>query len=387
MGLGCDRFFLARLPPMTDAVQARRADIDAKQAVLTRLFKEMECEAVILFMPAHVAWFTGGMTARGLIADGERPGIYTNGRQRWLVCGNADSHRIFDEDLDGLGFMLKEWQWAVGRASLLGELVGTKRVASDRPFPGLPLINDKLRPELRPLHPSDRANYLALGGVVAHALEATARALRPGETEAEVAGQLANRLARHGAEPVSLSVVADDRGVVVRRAGFTAAPVRAAAQLQATAMRDGLSVTASRTVFFGDPTADQRAMFDAAVRTAAVYRAKSLPGQVVSAAVETAVQVLKDGPFEHEWRLSQPGFGTGWFAADELRKAGVEERFVTGMPLTWQARIGAAAVVDTVLVGDIGAVPVTPGESWPVRRVVLNGTPFDIPDVLLRPAE
>lgn len=372
---------------MTDAIRARRGDIDAKQAILTRIFKELECEAVILFMPAHVAWFTGGMTARGLIADGERPGIYTNGRQRWLVCGNADSHRLFDEDLDGLGFMLKEWQWSVGRAALLGELVAGKRVASDRPFPGLPLVNDRLRPELRPLLPSDRANALALGAAVAHALEATARAIRPGETEAEVAGQLANRIARRGAEPLALSAVADDRGVVFRRAGFTDTPTRSACHLQLTAMRDGLSVTAGRTVWFEEPTAERKAAFDAAVRVAAVYRAYSTPGQTVAAAVDTAVHLLRDGPFEHEWRLSQPGFGAGWFPADELRKAGVDEKFADGQPLTWQARVGAAAVVDTVLAAEGGAVPVTAGDGWPVRRVVLNGVPFDIPDALVRTAE
>ncbi len=367
---------------MTDAVQARRADTDAKQATLARIFQELECEAVMLFMPAHVAWFTGGMTTRGLIADGERPGVYTNGRQRWLVCGNSDSHRLFDEELDGLGFMLKEWQWAVGRAALLGDLVAGKKVASDRPFPGLPLVNDKLRPELRPLMATDRANAVALGAAVAHALEATARAIRPGETEAGAAGQLANRIVRKGAEPVALSVVADDRGRVFRRAGFTDAPIRTACHLQLTATRNGLSVTAGRTVWFGEPDAERKAAFDAAVRVSAVYRAASTPGQSVVAAVDSAVHLLRDGPFEHEWRLSQPGFGAGWFAADELRKAGVDEKFAAGQPLTWQARVGGAAVVDTMLVSDAGGVSVTPGEHWPLRRVVLNGTTFDIPDAL-----
>jgi len=371
---------------MTDAVRARRADIDAKQAILARLFGEMECEAVILFMPAHVAWFTGGMITRGLIADGERPGVYTNGRQRWLVCGNADSHRLFDEELDGLGFMLKEWQWAVGRAALLGDLVAGKKLASDRPFPGMPLVNERLRPELRPLPPTDRANAVSLGAAVAHALEATARALHPGETEAEVAGQLANRIARKGAEPLTLSVVADDRGRAFRRAGFTDAPVRTACHLQVTALRNGLSLTAGRTVWFGEPEGDRGAAFDAAVKVAAVYRAGSRPGETVAGPVDNAARLLRDGPFEHEWRLSQPGFGAGWFAADELRKAGIDEKFAGGQPLTWQARVGGAAVVDSVLVSEAGAVSLTPTDGWPIRRVTIGGTPFDIPDVLKRGA-
>ena len=114
--------------PMLDMSHTlrRRADIDTKQDKVAKLLEELSCEGVVLLMPAHVAWFTGGMNIRGLIADGERPGIYTNGRQRWLLASNIDGQRLFDEELDGLGFQLKEWQWTVGRALLLGELVAGK---------------------------------------------------------------------------------------------------------------------------------------------------------------------------------------------------------------------------------------------------------------------
>ena len=54
----------------------------------------------MLLMPAHVAWFTADLNVRGLIADSERPAIYTNGRQRWLICSNVDTQRLFDEELD-----------------------------------------------------------------------------------------------------------------------------------------------------------------------------------------------------------------------------------------------------------------------------------------------
>src|SRR6478735_4698008 len=127
-----------------DDIAARRADIDAKQQLVAGVLAEMSCEAVVLLMPAHVAWFTSGLIARGLIADGERPGVYTNGRQRWLLCSNIDSQRLFDEELDGLGFQLKEWHWMTGRAALLGELVSGKKFATDRPFPNMPLVNDAL---------------------------------------------------------------------------------------------------------------------------------------------------------------------------------------------------------------------------------------------------
>ncbi len=90
--------------PTVNPIAARRADIDAKQQLVAGLLAEMDCEAVVLLMPAHVSWFTSGLTARGLIADSERPGIYTNGRQRWLLSSNIDTQRLFDEEIDQLGF-------------------------------------------------------------------------------------------------------------------------------------------------------------------------------------------------------------------------------------------------------------------------------------------
>ena len=362
---------------------ARRADIDAKQAILARLLADLQCEAVVLLTPAHVAWFTGGMNVRGLIAEGERPGIYTNGRQRWLLCSNTDTQRLFDEELDGLGFMLKEWQWASGRATLLGELVVNKKVASDRPYPAMPLINEKLRPILRPLMPSDIARFRELGRMVAHALEATARKIERGETEEDVAGALAHRIFHRGAEAHAISVTAEGRGGTFRRAGYTRTKVETVCTLQATAGRDGLFATASRTVCFGPPSDAYRADYDAACKVAAVDRLESRPGGTVAAAVDTACSMLKNTPFEHEWRLSPAGYGTGWFPADELRKAGIDEKFVAEQAIVWQARVGAAGIVDTVLVGDRASAVITPTEQWPFKRVTLAGASHHIPDLLV----
>src|SRR5688500_5339914 len=176
--------------PTDDQLSARRADIDAKQEQGAAVLAEMNCEAALLLMPAHVAWFTAGMVARGLIADSERPGIFTNGRQRWLLCSNVDTQRLFDEELDQLGFQLKEWTWPGGRADLLFNVTTGRTVAADRPFPNVPMINDRLRPLLRALSDYEREQYRELGAWVAHAVEATARNLRRGDTEEETAGQL-----------------------------------------------------------------------------------------------------------------------------------------------------------------------------------------------------
>jgi len=368
---------------MSDVI-TRRADVDAKQAILGRILDELACEAAILLVPAHVAWFTCGMNLRGLYTESERPGLFVNGKMRWLVCCNVDTQRLFDEELDGLGFMVKEWAWPSGRAQLLAELAVNKKMASDRPFPNMPLMVDRLRNEARPLFPSDRPRLGLLGENLAHALEATARTLKPGDTEAEVAGQLAHRLYARGADVQSISVTADDRATLYRRAGYQAVRIERFALLQVSAMDRGLHATAGRMVSFGEPPAELREAIDAACRISAVFRANSKPGGNITAAIEAGYKLVKATPLEFDWRHSAPGYGSGWFPAEDLRRVGVDDPFVDGQTLVWQARLGAAAVVDTVVVHANGGLNVTRPGDWPQKRITIDGKTYAIPDVLVR---
>jgi hypothetical protein len=371
-------------PPSRLPVASRRADTDAKQAALARILTELDCEGAILLVPAHLAWFAGGLNVRGLFAESERPGIFTNGRMRWLVCGNADTHRLFDEDLNGLGFMLKEWQWPTGRAQLLADLVAGKKIATDRPFPGMPLLVDRLRSELRMLYPSDHARLIELGQIVAHAVEATARGIKRGDTEQEIAGQLAHRTFHHGAEVYSLSVTADQRGRKLRRSGFTATPIETSCTIQLTAVRNGLHATASRTVCFGTPSNNLRTAYDTACKVSALFRSRCTPGQTLTTIVDATNRLVKGTEFEHEWRLSTPVYGGGWFAAEELRRAGQDELFVEHQSLVGQTRFGPAAVVDTVIVTPRGAEIVTPPEDWPYKRIMIAEQAHVVADILVR---
>lgn len=367
-----------------EPLAARRADIEAKQDLVAGVLAEMECEAVILLMPAHVTWFTAGLNVRGLIADSERPGVYTNGRQRWLLCSNVDTQRLFDEELDRLGFQLKEWAWDGGRSELLYHITVGRTVAADRPFPNVPMANDRLRPLVRVLSPTERARYHHLGEAVREAVEATARTVRRGDSEEEVAGQLGHRLLHRGIEPAVLSVVADDRGARFRRTGFTAAPIARTCTIQATGQRDGLFATAGRTVCFGPPPDEFRTAHDLALKLAAIYRSHTRPLATVAPAADATGALLAGTPYEFDARLSQPGYGAGRFAAEELRRAGADEPLAAGQAVVWQPRVGPAACADTVLVTETGCEPVTPPGEWPFKRVTVRGTVHDVPDLLVR---
>ena len=189
-----------------DAVSDRRADIDAKMARVAELLQEVGCEGLLLLDPANFAWLTSGAMSRGLGDPAAEPAAYGNGEHRWIIASNIDSQRLFDEEVDGLGFQLKEWPWHWGREQFLADLCQNRKVACDRPVNGGVNVAEPMRRLRRRLTIYEQACQLAVGQTVAHALEATCRTLSQGETEREIAGHLSHRLIHRGILPLHIGV-------------------------------------------------------------------------------------------------------------------------------------------------------------------------------------
>src|SRR5437588_1479966 len=169
--------------PSLDLPSDRRADLEAKQARVAAILKEADCDGLLILEPENFSWLTTGGMARGILDSAESPAVYYSAEQRWVIASNVDSQRLFDEELDGLGFQLKEWPWHWGRAQLLADLCQGRKVACDFPSPEMIPVAGQLAEMRRTLSDYDRACYRALGQVVSHALEATARTFGQGDTE------------------------------------------------------------------------------------------------------------------------------------------------------------------------------------------------------------
>jgi len=130
-------------------------------------------------------------SARGIIDQEAMPALYCSAEGRWVLCSNVDSQRLFDEEIDSMGFQLKEWNWHQGRAELLDDLCQGRKVASDVPLGACQVVGARLQKMRLQLTDYERACYRALGQIVSHALEATGRTIAQGETEREVAGNSA----------------------------------------------------------------------------------------------------------------------------------------------------------------------------------------------------
>lgn len=369
---------------LVDPVAERRADIDAKQASVAELLQESGRECLLLLEPENVSWMTSGAATSGILNPEEMPALFLSAEQRWLVSSNVDTQRLFDEELDGLGFQLKEWPWHWSRGQYLSDLVQGRGYACDRPFGDGRVVADSLQRLRRVLSPHEQGCLRSLGHAVGHALEATGRTLTRGQTEEEAAGQLGHRLLHHGCQPVSVSVAADGRSRYYRRSAYTSRPIQIYCVLTATAERYGLFATASRAVCFGTPTQDLLHDFDSATKVTAAYIAASRPKTFVRDILAAGRRVYAITGYEHEWHCGPQGHLTGRSPVEMLFTPTLLELLQPGYAATWNATVGAAASCDTVLMTEAGAELVTATEQWPVRTVRVQGVDVVRPFLLAR---
>jgi Xaa-Pro dipeptidase len=375
---------LALGEPTAGGVSDRRADIEQKMAQVATLLSETSCEGLLLLEPDNFSWLTSGAIPRGQLDPDESPALYCNGDQRWLLSSNVDAQRLFDEELDGLGFQLKEWPWHWGREQLLADLCQNRRVACDRPSGDAKVVGDRLRRLRRQLTAYEQACLRALGHIVSHALEATCRTMEPNQTEREVAGQISHRLVHRGVLPLHVGVAAGDRAKRYRNYGFTATAITGYAQMTTTARKYGLTATASRAVCFGELPADVRQEHNAVCRVSASYLASTWPEAVPREILTAGRRIYTVTGYEHEWALAQQGHVTGRAAVELPITTRTEEIFLPGWAVTWHASAGCAASCDTFLVTDKGPKTLTPTETWPLKRIKIQGAEFVRPDILQR---
>jgi Xaa-Pro aminopeptidase len=370
--------------PPARPVSDRRSDIDAKHEQVAALLAEHNCEGLMVLDPANLAWLTSGAAARNVLDPEEWPGVYYTAAQRWLVASNIDAQRMFDEELDEMGYLLKEWPWSWRREQLVTALCQSRPTACDTALPGTKPVGDALRLLRRKQSIYDQACAKLLGQLLAHALEASCRTVQPGDTEREFAGQIGHRLLRRGAYPVSISVAADGRSRRYRRQGFTAVAIEKSCVVSATARKYGLHVSATRSFSFGAANEEWKKDHITACKVGATYSSHTYPDALVGEILVAGRRTFLLTGAEHEWQLGQQGYVTGRVPVEASFYPDSEEVLKAGWLMVWQPTVQMAAYGDTFLIDDKGPVLLTPAEEWPVVGVKIAGVEVPCPSILER---
>ena len=395
MHTAADRPDTASLPALADpsadhsdlTLARRRADVEEKHDRIRALLDATDHDAVILGRADSIAWFTSGGDL-GFDLGGEMSPclLFINRTSRAVVTDNVQSARVFEEELAGLGFQLKERSWTDDPSRVVQELSHGKRVIGDLGPRVSPWARglDALRALRWPLTPLERQRLRKLGRTLALAVEATCRKFDQGENEADVAGHLAHRLIREGVAPAELRISGDDRPARYRQPGFKAAPIHRRASITATGRRFGLCATVSRTVSFGPTDADFRDQFALAAMVDATYIYFSRPNEPVSEIFRRARRIYEKFKSPHEWTLDYQGFLVGYAPRELLLIADSPLRLAPGTALCWSPSVGSARSSDTIAIDERGYEVVTAAQHWPQIEIAVKGYSISRPNVLER---
>jgi len=362
----------------------RASEVERRHQLLAAFLDLQGDDALVIQRPSNFAWFTGG-------GDNTLPGsseptaaLFLTREARVALCNSVNSLKVFDHELSGLGFQLKERPWDEPRPALIQDLCRGRSVASDQPWPGLRDADLELADFRRTLSDRETVTLRRLARMLTHAVEATARNLASGDTEAEVAGQLAHRLVRHQLTPVRLQVLADGQGRRYRHWNYGSDQIERYCTVSAVARMHGLHCGVTRTVSLGQPPnalleAHQTAALVAA--TAFFFSQAGWDSQQVWQRIERIYE--KYGAAE-EWRCAEQGDVTGYEPVELPLTPRTRFRLSTGTPIFWHPSVRVASIGETVLIHADRTEVLTKPEDWPQLSVNVKGTSVQIPDILCR---
>ena len=363
----------------------RASEITRRHQLIREFLDRENYSALLLQQPANFAWLTcGGQNQRGG-QTGSTGCLFVTPEARVIVCSNADTAQLFEAEVAGLGFQLKERPWYEPRSVMVSDLCRGRRVASDTGVGETDDVSLMLLGMRLPLSPYDLTHLRDAGRFVAHGIEATARGLTRGRTEAEIAGELSHRLLKQGVIPERIQILGDGRGRRFRYWTFDQSRVQRCCTISVVGRYCGLYVGAARTVSLGEPPADLLAACEPAALIAATGMFFSQPEWELYEVWNRVHRLYEKSGAAAEWRLADQADVVEYEFGSIPLMPNSEYRLSAGVPLFWHPSVGPALMGDTVVVTADGTEIITPPTDWPTVPVSAKGVSIDIPAIFALP--
>ena len=368
---------------MLQAVNSDRfSDVDQKHRLVADFLERHQFDALLLQRSGNFSWFTSGGDCSRAGSSERTASLFITPEARLIVCSNADSEHLFDREVPGLGFQLKERPWYEPRQVLVEDLCRGRTVASDTGVAGTRDVSVFLREMRVALTALECERIRETGRMVTHAIEATARNLAANKTEAEIAAELAHRLIKQQVIPERLQVLGDGRLERCRHGSYGGDLVEQSCTIAAVGRRLGLCVAAARTVSLGSPPADLRAAHHRAMLVQSTGMYFSQVDWELFEVWNRVQRIYEKYGCDNEWQQAAQANIIGYESCEIPVVPKSEFRLAARMAVHWHPSVGSALVGDTILVTDSGYEQLTLMENWPRLKVVVKQMDIYRPDIL-----
>jgi Xaa-Pro dipeptidase len=355
-------------------------DADLKFARIRKLLNEKGAEALVLTSQTSFSWLTGGRGFIGIASEGACAKIVVGREHVVLVANNIEAERLGQEEVQGEDFQIKGFDWydASGEQKILESIARPDQVLYEGD------VLSELLHLRQPLTENEQEKYRKLGQDVGSAIEKTCYNVKPEMTEFEVAAELASACIELEVEPITNLIAADKRIYLRRHPLPTNNKIDRYVMLVIGGRRNGLIVSASRLVHFGEIPEELLRKHEAVTNVDASLLKETRPGRKAADLFQMIGSKYEEFDYKDEWKYHHQGGMTG-YAPREYR-ATPDSKEVVGVhqAFAWNPSIAGVKSEDTILVGENKNEILSRTGEYPEVKVDVEGTIIPRPAILKR---
>lgn len=358
-------------------------EFDQKQAKVQALLKDKGLDALLLRRVSSVAWATCGAATYINTATTEgAASLLITPTHRYVITNNIEARRLeVEEGLGKQGWELKAPYWH-DSPDLVGELARGLKLGADVAYPGAANLAGEISRLRARLTPEEDERFRILGRLCAEAMDRAARAIRPGQTEYEIAAILAHETQARGAQPIVNLIATDERIFNYRHPLPKDKKMERYAMLVLCGRKWGLVCSITRLVHFGRLPDEVRRKMEATAQVDAAFIAATRPGARLNAILDRAAQAYAAAGFPDEWHLHHQGGPAGYEPREYLATPSAADEVYEGQVYAWNPSITGTKSEDSVLVTGQGCQVLTGIDGWPMLEVKVDGQAIPRPAIL-----
>ncbi|GAC1467040.1 MAG: M24 family metallopeptidase [Chloroflexota bacterium] len=317
--------------------------------------EKLNVDAIVLRKFANFAWYTGGgdnrvdRSSETGVAD-----IVVTRDGDYVLTSNIEAKRLREEQTPGIEII--DHPWYEPEKSILRDVAGGGRIASDLPRRGESEASDRVATLRRRLDGDAIERYRSVGYDTYEAVVETAGALRPGMTEDEAVGLLHNACTRRGMFAAVAMAAGDERIELFRHPIPHGNVFHRRVMLVVCAERGGLY--GNFTMFHHFDSQDrghERRMHACQEILLRMRTEATLPGRTLSEAFADCCRYYAEAGYADEWRLHHQGGMTGYATREVVATPDTHHPMEIGHAFAWNPSITGGKAEETFVITAMGA--------------------------------
>jgi antitoxin VapB len=354
-----------------------------KQARIHALISEHELDGLLLQKVSSFAWATCGGSSYVNRANGQgEASLLILPTGNYLITNNIEATRLEQEE----NLAEQNWEFCVNpwyeAQDVIGKLTHGFKLGADGNYLGATNLSLEISSLRSALTIEESKRFQILGHLCADAMNAAIHAVRPGLTEYQIAGLLAQETESRGVQAIVNLVATDDRISKYRHPLPTSKKLDNYAMLILCGRQFGLICSITRFIHFGHIPEELGRKAQIVAEIDALLINATRPGRSLSEIFKKIISAYEEAGYSNEWTHHHQGGLAGYEPRELTANSTSNEVVSVGQTYAWNPSVPGAKSEDTILVSEKTNEVLTAITDWPTMTINLDAHPLERPMIL-----